>query len=146
LVLIEASWPDSIGTFDLFGIDENSYTYLLSKSDVNESDVKRSAIISTREKHILTYEIFASGFPKATARIALDLEASMPPRLTNAQALAILDKINRAYDPENPQYPSTSYLPPSEIPDSIPNTWPPKIWILDPTVNLIKSRRKLRAS
>jgi hypothetical protein len=50
----ENIWPDSIGTFDLFGIDANSYpdTYLLSESAVNESDVKRSAIISTREEHI----------------------------------------------------------------------------------------------
>lgn len=73
-------WPDSCGTFDLFGVDANSYpdTYLLS-----ESDVKRTAIISTREKHILTYEIFASGFPKATAKIALDLEESKPPPVGN---------------------------------------------------------------
>jgi hypothetical protein len=69
-------WPDSLRTFDLFGIDAFSYpdTYLLSESDVTP----RSAIISTREKHILTYEIFAKGFPQVTAKIALDFGESMP--------------------------------------------------------------------
>ena len=69
-------WPDDFGTFDLFGIDALSYpdTYLLSESDITP----RSAIISTREKHILTYEISAKGFPEVTARIALDFGRSMP--------------------------------------------------------------------
>lgn len=69
-------WQDDLGTFDLFGIDAFSYpdTYLLSRSDVTP----RSAIISTREKHILTYEILAKGFPQVTAKIALDFGGSMP--------------------------------------------------------------------
>lgn len=78
-------WPDSFGTFDLFGIDAFSYpdTYLLSRSDITP----RSAIISTREKHILTYEIFAKGFPRVTAKIALDFGGRMPttnPRANNS--------------------------------------------------------------
>jgi len=75
-------WQNSFGTFDLFGIDAFSYpdTYLLSESDVTP----RSAIISTREKHILTYEIFAKGFPRVTAKIALDFGRSMP--TTNPRA------------------------------------------------------------
>jgi hypothetical protein len=72
----QSMWPNSYGTFDLFGIDENSYpnTYLLS-----ESDVPRSPILSTREKHLLTYEIFASGFPKVTKEIQVDLSGDKPP-------------------------------------------------------------------
>lgn len=67
--------PQDCGTFDLFGIDANSYpkTYLL-----NESDVARSPIVSTREKHRLTYEIFAPGFPKVTKEIELDLSGEGP--------------------------------------------------------------------
>ena len=63
-------WPNSCGTFDLFGIDANSYpnTYLL-----NKLDVERSPIISTHELHVLTYEIFADGFSKLIVKINLDL-------------------------------------------------------------------------
>jgi hypothetical protein len=71
----QSIWPNSYGTFDLFGIDQKSYpnTYLLS-----ESDVPRSPILSTREKHLLTYEIFASGFPKVTKEIEVDLTKEKP--------------------------------------------------------------------
>jgi hypothetical protein len=68
--------PNSCGTFDLFGVDAQSYpkTYLLSKSDI-----PREPIVSTREEHILTYEISALGFPKSTMKVALDLSANMRP-------------------------------------------------------------------
>jgi hypothetical protein len=71
----QSIWPNSYGTFDLYGIDVDDYpkTYLLS-----ESDVPRSPILSTREKHLLTYEIFASGFPKVTKEIVVDLTEEKP--------------------------------------------------------------------
>jgi hypothetical protein len=71
----QSIWPNSYGTFDLYGIDVDDYpkTYLLS-----ESDVPRWPILSTREKHLLTYEIFASGFPKVTKEIELDLTKEKP--------------------------------------------------------------------
>lgn len=67
---------NSWGTFDLFGVDAESYpnTYLLSKSDI-----PREPIASTRGEHILTYEISALGFPKSTMKVALDLSENMRP-------------------------------------------------------------------
>jgi hypothetical protein len=67
--------PENFRTFDLFGIDANSPpdTYLLS-----ESDIGRSPILSTSEKHILTYEISASGFRTVTKEIELDLSDRGP--------------------------------------------------------------------
>ena len=130
----ENIWPNSIGTFDLFGIDANSYTYLLSESDVNESDVKRSAIISTREKHILTYEIFAPGFPKATAKIVVDFEERMSPPLPMAGFPGITSSGYRthasvsAFDPLSASVPSEL-----ETPDPIPKISLPKIRIAHPS-------------
>jgi hypothetical protein len=122
---------DSFGTFDLFGIDAKLYpdTYLLSNSDV-----KQSAIISTREKHILTYEISASGFPKATAKIVLDMEERMSPPLPIAGFPWIPSSGYRthvtvsAFDPSIESDPSEL-----ENPDFIPKIPLPRIWTADPS-------------
>jgi hypothetical protein len=122
---------DSFGTFDLFGIDAKSYpdTYLLSNSDV-----KQSAIISTREKHILTYEISASGFPKATAKIVLDMEERMSPPLPIAGFPWMPSSGYRTYATISAFDPSIE-SDPSELenPDPIPKISLPKISIANPS-------------
>jgi hypothetical protein len=123
---------DSFGTFDLFGIDAKSYpdTYLLSNSDV-----KQSAIISTPEKHILTYEISASGFPKATAKIVLDIEERMSPPLPMAGFFPWMPSSGYATQttviPDDYRIASDSSE--LETPDPIPKIRLPKIWIADPS-------------
>jgi hypothetical protein len=64
------------GTFDLFGISEGSFpsTYLLTNADVFIFP-----ILTTPERHFLTYEISAIGFPKIRAKIGLDLTGNPPP-------------------------------------------------------------------
>ncbi len=109
----QSIWPNSYGTFDLYGIDVDDYpnTYLLS-----ESDVPRCPILSTREKHLLTYEIFASGFPKVTKEIEVDLTKEKPyfdPKIPYSPSGAptttqvISDPVKHFYEQQ-----------PSELPDS----------------------------
>lgn len=68
--------PSNPGTFDLFGIDAESFpnTYLLSNSDV-----AISPILSVPQTHLLTYEISAIGFSTIRATIAVDLTGNPPP-------------------------------------------------------------------
>jgi hypothetical protein len=111
----QSIWPNSYGTFDLFGIDANSNTYLLS-----EADVPRSPILSTREIHLLTYEIFASGFPKVTKEIEVDLTKEKPyfdpkipysPSGATTTAHVISDPFKHLYEQQS-----------SELPDSFGGT------------------------
>jgi hypothetical protein len=65
-------WPESQASFDLFGIDVDSYpeTYLLSESDIRP----RRPIISTHGTYLLEYEIYAAGFPKLIFTVELCLQ------------------------------------------------------------------------
>ncbi len=67
-------WPESTGSFDLFGIDVGSYpeTYLLSEADI----MPRNPIISAPGTYKLAYEIYAAGFPKLTFDVELRLPSN----------------------------------------------------------------------
>ena len=67
-------WPKSTGSFDLFGIETNSYpiTYLLSEADI----FPRPPIISAHDTYILAYAIYADRFPEVTFRVELCLPSN----------------------------------------------------------------------
>jgi len=67
----QAIWPKSSGSFDLFGIHADHYPhiYLHSENDI----LPRTPIIREFGSYILTYEIYATAFPKLTFEVHLDL-------------------------------------------------------------------------
>jgi hypothetical protein len=67
-------WPKSVGSVDVFGIDDNAYpkVYLLSEAD----EWPRRPIINALGTYRLAYEIYAEKFPSLTFTVELELPAS----------------------------------------------------------------------
>jgi hypothetical protein len=67
-------WPKSVGSVDVFGIDDNAYpkVYLLSEAD----EWPRRPIINALGTYRLAYEIYAERFPSLTFTVELELPAS----------------------------------------------------------------------